>query len=428
MSNNGTIITRPVSQRDVQDVLGISRSINRWSQLCTHVKINKWAKYKPVSYNSKTELSEAQRQSVNYGISHIPSWSYNGAFSKMIEFWLMENKTAANAPDCGFVDEYWKYTKPQGGSASPYRITDFTPNTSVGYFHGADAPLGGLKSLSAMITANGQLVMTWHKGAQDPQTLKYSDLKFDTGSQFSLSGFYFTAILARVGATGTKYAMTDVNQSAEEALAQGVYCRPYFEDLSHVNAFMGNSNQADFYCMICLSNAEIYDTFTVTEPGGSTTYRKFLTSFDSISADKFVALLDSRQIITITKMVAKCIIVEMTAWKVSGDTRKVYFSLTVRNGDAVTARNYDITVTVWDHSGNDIGHTTKTIGLSAGGEDTISSNVDCAQSFSGATRVHVFTQCSASSVLIKATDETTVNISGPAPTPTPTDPTPYDDV
>ena len=381
--------------------------------ICKCTGINKWAKYKPVSKNVIEALTEAQRQSVNYGISKIPTWSN---INKMIEFWLLGNKTAENAPDCGFVTDYWDYTHPSGGSGSPYRLTDFAISSSVGYKHDAEAPLKGLQSLSAQITANGQLVLVWNTGAQSSMTLKYTDLKYDGGSQISLSGFYFTAILARVGATGTQYAMTDVDQSAESAITQGVHCRPWFEDLAHVNAFMGNADQADFYCMICLSNQEIYDTFTYQ----GTTYRKFLSSFGSISANNFVALMDGRQTVTITKIVAKFVIVELLAWKnLTQSNQYIYYSVILRNTDTVTRRYFKMVLEVKDNSNNVLASVTyngQSDYVDAGDTKTIASNI-YVQQFSGATKVTVTTQINPNrdQALITGTDTQTVAISATPP-------------
>ena len=382
--------------------------------ICKCTGINKWAKYKPVSKNVIEALTEAQRQSVNYGISKIPTWSN---INKMIEFWLLNNRSSStNYPDCGLADEYWDYTHPSGGSGSPYRLTDFAISSSVGYKHDAEAPLKGLQSLSAQITANGQLVLVWNTGAQSSMTLKYTDLKYDGGSQISLSGFYFTAILARVGATGTQYAMTDVDQSAESAITQGVHCRPWFEDLAHVNAFMGNTDQADFYCMICLSNQQIYDTFTV----GSTTYRKFLSSFGSISANNFVALMEGRQTITITKVVAKFVIVELLAWKnLTQSNQYIYFSVILRNTDTVMERYYKMVVEVKDNNGNVLNDATymgQSHYVDAGSTKTIAGNI-YVQQFSGAAKVTVTTQINPTldHALITGTDTQTVAIAASPP-------------
>lgn len=420
MSHSSNRIYAPVQMKeDFAAILQISGE--HLDVACKSTAINKWAKYKPVSKNVIEALTEAQRQSVNYGISKIPTWSN---INKMITFWLLEDRrSSTNYPDCGLVDEYWDYTHPSGGSGSPYRETDFAVSSSLGYFHGAEAPLKGLHSLSAQITADGQLVLNWDLGAQNSETLKFTDLKYDTGSQISLAGFYFTAILARVGATGTQYAMTDVDQSAASAIEQAVHCRPYFQDLAHVNAFMGNADQADFYCMICLSNQEIYDTFTYQ----GTTYRKFLSSFGSISANNFVALMDRRQTVTITKMVAKCAIIEMLAWKESGDNHFIYFSLTVRNNDTIAYRNYNITVTVWDNNTqpSTMGQTEYNKRMDPSGQITIAERISVS-SVSGSYRVNVKTAIRASvdQAKITETDETTVNISSTPPV-TPVTPTPY---
>ena len=413
MSHSSNRIYAPVQMKeDFAAILQISGE--HLDVACKSTAINKWAKYKPVSKNVIEALTEAQRQSVNYGISKIPTWSN---INKMITFWLLEDRrSSTNYPDCGLVDEYWDYTHPSGGSGSPYRETDFAVSSSLGYFHGAEAPLKGLHSLSAQITADGQLVLNWDLGAQNSETLKYTDLKYDGGSQISLSGFYFTAILARVGATGTQYAMTDVDQSAESAITQGVHCRPWFEDLAHVNAFMGNADQADFYCMICLSNQQIYDTFTAN----GTTYRKFLSSFGSISANNFVALMDGRQTVTITKIVAKFVIVELLAWKnLTQSNQYIYYSVILRNTDTVTRRYFKMVLEVKDNSNNVLASVTyngQSDYVDAGDTKTIASNI-YVQQFSGATKVTVTTQINPNrdQALITGTDTQTVAISATPP-------------
>ncbi len=381
--------------------------------ICKSTAINKWAKYKPVSKNVIEALTDAQRQSVNYGISKIPTW---GNIINMIEFWLLNNRTAATAPDCGLVNEYWDYTHPSGGSNSPYRLTDFAISSSVGYFHGAEAPLGNLQSLQLTITANGQLVMVWNTGAQSAMTLKFTDLKYDGGSQISLAGFYFTAVLARVGATSTKYVMTDTDQSAESAITQGVHCRPWFEDLAHVNDFMGNADQASFYCSVFLTNQQIYDTFTAN----STTYRKFLTSLGGISNFNGVAIID-RQTVTITKIVAKFIIVELLAWKnLTQSNQYVYYSVILRNNDTNTRRFFKMVVEVKDSNDNVLASVTYNSAsdyVDAGATKTVADSIYVGQYFSGASKVTVTTEINPNrdQALIKGTDTSTVSISSAPP-------------
>lgn len=418
MSHTSNTIKAPVVMpNDIAAVLQIAGT--NLEQICKSSAINKWAKYKPVSKNVLGVLTDAHRQSVNYGISRIPTWTN---LSFMIDFWLLNDRTNQKAPACGNYSDYWYYNQPTGGSSSPYRLSDFAKDSSLGYFHGADAPLKGLTSLNLMITANGQLNMVWETGAQDPQTLKYTDLTYDGGGQISLSGFYFTAILARVGATGTKYIMTDVDQSAESAITQGVYCRPWFQDLAHVNDFLGYADSAQFYCMICLANQQIYDTFNA----GSSTYRKFVTNLSGISANNFVALLDGRQTVTITKVVAKFVITEMIAWKnLTQSNRFIYYTLTVRNNDPYTDRWYIILVEVKDSNGNVIGskqYDTASDYVVAGDTKTITDYINAGQYYSGATQVTVTTRINPNRdhALITATDTITVNISSAPPQNTPT--------
>lgn len=176
MGRQGTIITGDVSQADVQWALGIGSSVDKWSQLCTHSAINVWAKYKPVSYNSWSRLTDAQRRSVNYGIKNIPVWSGSGAVNKMGNFWFRMNTSDTNAPGCGnfAISEYWGHLRPTGGSASPYRITDF-----IGYKKDAQAPVGGCSQGTIRISASGSMTIPFSgqgSGQTDGYTVPLSEL------------------------------------------------------------------------------------------------------------------------------------------------------------------------------------------------------------------------------------------------------------
>lgn len=118
MSNSNGVITAPVSVADVQKVLGVSDK--HIGDLCKSAKINKWAKYKPISYKALKPITEAQRKTVNFGMS-LPA---------PVEFRQNLN-TIKNVCATG-----WVYDKPTGGINSPCRIDDFN-----NYYHGAKAPI-----------------------------------------------------------------------------------------------------------------------------------------------------------------------------------------------------------------------------------------------------------------------------------------------
>lgn len=196
---NGVLVQAPVKQSDIQGALGVSSSVNKWSQLCTHNNINKWAKYKPVSYNTPANLTVAQRQSVNYGITNIPVWSGNGAVNKMGNFWFGVDTSDTNLPNCGRVQTgYWWYQRPTGGASSPYRELDFN-----NYKHDVQAPIGGCSQSTVYITAAGNLTIPFSGngiGQSDGYTVPLSELS--AGVTF---GNLYMSVMIRKTGTSTYY-------------------------------------------------------------------------------------------------------------------------------------------------------------------------------------------------------------------------------
>lgn len=117
MHNNG-IITAPISLvGDVAAVLGDSST--DLGTLCRSSKINKWAKYKPVQFNSITSLSDQSRYEVNYGID------VNSAYS--LDIASLFTKAASN-PDWGYVrpTSYFRlgdFDKYNHNAVQPYRYS-----------------------------------------------------------------------------------------------------------------------------------------------------------------------------------------------------------------------------------------------------------------------------------------------------------------
>lgn len=127
MAYSNGIITAPVSIYDVQKALGINT--NDVGGLCTSVKINKFARFKPVRYASIPPITDANRKSVSHGIT-IPTPERGTSL------------TGTLIMDACELD--WSYSLPSGGSSSPYRLTDFANAenpSSYGYFHNAVPPI-----------------------------------------------------------------------------------------------------------------------------------------------------------------------------------------------------------------------------------------------------------------------------------------------
>jgi hypothetical protein len=81
----------------------LGAATNDVGQLCIHPNINKWSKRKPVKFPTVVELTYAQLQSVNFGLS-APS----------------NNTNYQNV-----IGVKWIYNKPTGGSSEPFRLSDF---------------------------------------------------------------------------------------------------------------------------------------------------------------------------------------------------------------------------------------------------------------------------------------------------------------
>jgi len=83
----------------------LGAATNNVGQLCTHLNINKWSKWKPVKHNSLVPITQAQLASpeVNFGLKPpTPKTDYTLV-----------------------MDVPWGYQKPTGGLSSPYRLSDF---------------------------------------------------------------------------------------------------------------------------------------------------------------------------------------------------------------------------------------------------------------------------------------------------------------
>ena len=334
-------LVAPVTIEDVTRMIG--ESTYDLGTLCQSTKINKWAKYKPVVFAKIGLLTETNRQAANYGIHNIPTWGItaNGSLEKMMNFWLQHYKTTQNQPDCGIVPEYWSYLQPSGGSSSPYRLADFVKDTSEGYFHSAVAPIAPIQNTTIEITPGGQLSLVFVNGAQSNMTLKYTDLTLETGGQMSLAGYYFGVALIRKAdvaqSSATRYVQTEM--AAADAISLGAHVYTFFQYGTDIASFLGQADQADFYLMPFLANDQIYDTFSRTSGGTTTTYKKFLTSFNGVTADKFAALLE-RQEVTIVRKYANVKVVRLTSARRSGQTNIIDTDWEVTNFET----NYDVTI------------------------------------------------------------------------------------
>ena len=158
MSNSNGVISAPVSFADVNTVLGTAHT--DLGNLCKASQTNKWAMYKPESYAVIGLLSLANRKANYFGLTpsqnnkaKVTMYGYGGTDAKNIgdSGYSMANIIAANIE--------WPYTKPSGGSNSPYRLADFNQ-----YIHSARCPIYGWSDwelyISDLNTCLGQTIST----------------------------------------------------------------------------------------------------------------------------------------------------------------------------------------------------------------------------------------------------------------------------
>lgn len=124
-------ISVPVTVSDVQSVLQTSESTV--SALCKNVNINKWSKNKPVRHSTISNITDAQRQSVNFGLLMKD-------LEGIRKNWIRADDGSGSGT--AFDSESptkWEYLTPRGTSVSPTewnRLLDFD-----GYNHNANPPL-----------------------------------------------------------------------------------------------------------------------------------------------------------------------------------------------------------------------------------------------------------------------------------------------
>lgn len=136
-------ISKPISFAKVNAALGTAHT--DLAALCTANEINKWSLYKPLAFSIKTFLTYARRKLLTHGLG-VPwvgdKWNVSIFYIKT-----------------GLDTNGWIYTKPSGGSNSPYRLQDFarnpneesvgadpTPVALQGYNHSAPFPIQIQKS------------------------------------------------------------------------------------------------------------------------------------------------------------------------------------------------------------------------------------------------------------------------------------------
>lgn len=181
------VISAPVSIADVQQALGVAS--NDLATLCSSSNVRMWSKSKPMNINKLFGITESDKEKINYGISNAPWVNTYGACKDYI------GQSASS---------YYVYSRPLGGSTSPYRLEDF-----IGYDSTATAPIyaSDKTSLSQGIYNGGKYVDVYInvRGANSHPNwlnLSYLDYRGADGSLITAAKNCYLGLVLK-GANGT---------------------------------------------------------------------------------------------------------------------------------------------------------------------------------------------------------------------------------
>ena len=143
------LATTGITTSAVGNALGVStRDVGA---LCTSANINKWSIWKPIKYASNNGITLDIIKSVKCGLTPKTSTIlYNSSFGND----SVSQVTTTTAATVSGITE-WTYTKPSGGSTSPYRLGDFR-----GYNHSAVATDSGWSNPTFKIDTLNSFVNT----------------------------------------------------------------------------------------------------------------------------------------------------------------------------------------------------------------------------------------------------------------------------
>ena len=343
MSTGTNIIYAPVVMpQDIAAILGIPGT--DLGNLCTSGAINMWAIYKPIEYNKKGPLEFSERQSRNFGIINIPTWIN---INKMAAFWFGDRASEQiNAPECG-------YQRP----TTYKRLSDFSDypiSSGLGYYHQAEAPIGGPTQSEYTIESTGHLRIIFNRGAEDNYTIKLTQLNYPTLNNLHVEDMYFGCLLKKSGSTDF-YAVTMPDK-------------------------MGNYPSGAFYVDINNLPSDfggIYEVF----PMASADLIPFTSDTGQMTNGKWMALAEKEEI-GIDATIIRINIMEqsLSAYRdTSQSTRNLFVNLTLLNDTfqgGVKARVY---LEVYNESGTQLGSTDQRdtpSAIPAGGSYLMTTSVD----------------------------------------------------
>lgn len=253
MSVLNGVISAPVEISDIQSAIGATAG-GDIGQLCTHVNINMWAKFKPVK-SAQVDLIDTtpQLSGTTWNESYsTPWWVYCwNTMNNPIKFGIQPRTgSALNSLYSAYYAKgvEWQYYRPTGGQF-PYRQLDF-----LGYNHKASRPLGSISAPSSLIlasSADGGWSVDVSMMRDQDDALPISQRDYVTPedilkAQWGVSTIYFGFALidtaddqAKIWTTGNRYI-----GSGNRGLDYGktYYVMPFYSNVSFEQDFSQSFN------------------------------------------------------------------------------------------------------------------------------------------------------------------------------------------
>lgn len=280
----------------------------------TQGNINKWAKKKPISYPKDFDLTDAERKSMNYGITNIPEFY---RLDYMFNF-VNGNRDAINLPVCGSQSEYFAYLKPTGGSGSPYRLGDFR-----GYDTAAQSPVGNPTQDTYSLGSGDTSINVVYTDTYQSNSLSLYDIMGNAAANYyvGVAIVNSTGSIVRFLTSSTKVAATNNN-------------------LSWTLGSLGLAYTGTYKMFLFLSSIP----YTATQTSVTTDDASFILLDWTIRTIKI-----EQKTVNLT--------VSLTAYPVSDDPGFLHYSITLKNNESRTITVNDFTLYAYTN-GTNYGSTT----------------------------------------------------------------------
>lgn len=336
------IITAPVSVADVQNALGMGSS--DVGTLCKSDRVNPWAKYKPIEFKLPNNvlypgiLTDAQRQSKNWGMANIPIWT-GKTIANVVDFWLGSGSSGA-APDCGTQPAYWTNLTP----TSFARLADFAASTSAGYYVGASAPIVGVDSVDKSGSVVTILFGMNLSGIYSGLALWYGN--FDVMTNVSFKNLYFGALMK----VGNQYFLATQDNTVGDL---GTSSATLWSMGAHVRFKIGTTsgNLVNY-----VDNYTPFEVFPVMSSVKNYVESTVITPISANTSGNFVAIHEKDEIIVPGTITVRGDILFFYAWKDADHNRRINYSIRVVANDP-GSHYFNVTLTALNSLGEQVGNT-----------------------------------------------------------------------